>query len=178
MTESFLDSFSERIGLLGAAAFITTWVIGAAHGLSGAEGFPWQRTSFKISAGSFIVLITLSIISGNILQSRALQEIAKFTKSIKLKKIVLYNNHCQVVQTDYLGKSLNKLNNNSPSGSRFLGKKYRLAIINEDTIARFKLVQNNYDTTLYQLFYLKYATTSGNSIGLIRIEPSITKYCK
>jgi len=178
MTESFLDSFSERVGLVGVAAFITTWVIAAAHGLSGAEGFPWQRTSFKISAGTFIVLITLSIISGNILQSMACREIAKFTRSKKLKKILLYNNHCQVIQTEYLGKALNKLDNDSPSGSRFLGRKYQLTILNEDTVARFKLIQNNYDTTLYQIFYLKYTTTSHNAIGLIKIEPSITKHCQ
>ncbi|NML64887.1 hypothetical protein HHL22_06675 [Hymenobacter sp. RP-2-7] len=173
-----LDLFSERIGLLGAAAFIVTWITVAAHGLSGSESLPWKRASFKWGACLFILLTTASLISGNILKSRARREILLLTRSPKLQKIVLYNSDCRIIATNYLSASLSKLDYDSPSGSRFLGKKYSIAIINNDTVARLRLVQNNYDTTIYQVFYLKYITTTSNNIGLMKIESSVTQKCQ
>gem|GEM_PF-5993366 len=173
-----LDLFSERIGLLGAAAFIVTWITVAAHILSGNEGLPWKKAAFKWGASLFVFLTTASLISGSILKLRARREIQILTSRPELQKIVLYTSDCRVIATKYLGKSLNRLDYNSPSGSRFLGKKYKLAIISNDTVAQFRLVQNNYDTTIYQVFYLKYITTSSNDIGLMKIESSVTQQCK
>lgn len=173
-----LDLFSERLGLLGAAAFIVTWITVAAHILSGSEEFPWKKAAFKWGASLFVFLTAASLISGRILKLRARREIQMLTSHSELQRIVLYNSDCRVTATEYLSKSLNRLDYNSPNGSRFLGKKYKLAIIDSDTVARFRLVQNNYDTTIYQVFYLKYITTSSNDIGLIKIESSVTQQCK
>ena len=172
-----LDLFSYWSAVLGAIAFFITWIIGLANGILKKEDELWHSFSFKISLTTTALGILLAVISGQLIKAIARREVSDIIASREPKRVIIYSNGCASAQKTSFINVLNNLDVKWYSG-RFRSKRYKMKIISGNTTARFNLIQNDVDSTLYSVLYPKYTTTGSNEIGVVRAEHIFLNKCK
>ena len=174
----YLDLLSYCLGLIVAAAFLIIWVIVAAHSIS-SEDAPINRIFyFNWWLSVLVTGVVATVATGQLVKRFARDEVRTLLNSATVKQLVIYNQSCRVLQTRKFISVLTNLDSDWPTESRFIRHKYKVAIVANDTIARFDLIQNNTDSTLYRVLYLNYTSTANNGIGVIRITPPMVQPCQ
>lgn len=173
-----LDAVTYWLKVLGAAAFAVTFAIAAAHSISKEATPLWRLSSFrKWLAVTFLVLVL--VIAPTYVINKAIQtELNLLVKKKGVLAIILYTADCKIFQPKQFLRSLAKADAVWPSGSRTTRQSYKVAVLDNDTLARFELIQNSWDSTIYKVYYFSDTTAHQEDIGVVKINPSLSRQCK
>lgn len=173
-----IDLFADCTCILGAAAFVITIAIAAAHHISREDVPLWHLSFFRKWVAATGVAAIVAAIPSYLVSKAIRTELQLLAKNNDITSVIIYNNNCKSVQSPNFIYKLAESNAYWSNGGRTTDQVYKVAVLGSDTLARFELIQNSYDSKLYQVYFFSKILEHTKEIGAVKINPSLLQQCK